>query len=859
MTPASPLWRRPADSRQACVLGVVAILLLLTVAVLWPSGVLDARPSGAGSVPWWVMALLFGLAEVVVLHIQIKREAQTVSVNEVPLLIGLFFASPAALLVGRALGPCLVFALHRRQVPIKVVYNTVLVVASGSVALAVWVVVGSESGLGPRWWVAGYAAAAAAGAVDAAVTTIVISFYEGSFRLRQMLIESAQAVLFSAATATVGLVVATALAQDLRSAWLVAASAAVLLVGYRAYASLRDRHESLERLYRFSEVVSGAQDVDTILRSVLGQAGELLRADRAEFLVLAFPGDVAAHRIVLRADGDVEREALPPGERPDPVAVRVLRSGSSVLLARHTKDPVLRAYLDEQGLRDAVVTPLQMDGRVVGTLAVGNRMGEVRSFNDGDVRLLETVANHAGVALKSGNLIAQLSHEARHDSLTGLHNRVMLQQQMERALASVRAGASSGCAVMISDLNGFKEVNDTLGHQHGDQLLREVAARFVAAAGEQASVARLGGDEFAVLLTDVSSAGHALSFAESLLAALRPPIHLEGLRVDVTASIGVALAPVHAADGSGLLKRADVAMYAAKASGGGVRLYGEDLRDAANPRRLAVLGELRHAIESGQIEVYVQPKASLHDHSVVGVEALARWRHPRDGIRMPADFLPVAERNGMIRPLTEAVLDSALRACASWRERGIITGVAVNLSARSLVDREFPDEVAAALARYGVPPEMLTLEITETSLMADSKQAIELLYELSALGTRLSIDDFGTGYSSLSYLRRLPVSEVKIDREFVSRMTTDPADLAIVRAVVDLARHLEIEVVAEGVEDAEVWRQLEVIGCHVAQGYHLGRPMPAASFPAWLDGYRQAHAGDSHRPALPSSDFAPAA
>jgi len=834
--------RRPADNRRARVLGLVGVLLLVTVAVLWPTGVLHAVPPGGATVPWWAMAVLFGLAEVVVLHIQIKREAQTVSVNEVPLLIGLFFASPAALLIGRVVGPFLVFALHRRQVPIKVVYNTALIACSGGVALAVWVAADGESGFGPRWWAAGYAAAAAAGAFDSAVTTVVISFYEGALRVRRLLVATTRGVLLSTATATVGLVVATALRYDLRSAWLAGASALLLLVGARAYASLRDRHESLERLYRFSHVVSGAQDVETILSSVLGQAGELLRADRAEFLVLAFPGEVCAHRIVLRADGGVEREALPPGDQPDPVAVRVLNSGSSVLLTRQTKDPVLRAYLDGQGLRDAVVTPLQIDGRVVGTLAVGNRRGEVRSFDQGDVRLLETVANHAGVTLKSGNLIAQLSHEARHDSLTGLHNRVMLQEQMERALASVRAGASPGCAVMISDLNGFKEVNDTLGHQHGDQLLREVAARFLAAAGEQASVARLGGDEFAVLLTDVGEAEQALSFAEGLSSALRPPMHLDGLRVEVSASIGVALAPAHAQDASGLLKRADVAMYAAKGNGGGVRIYGDDLSNAANPRRLALLSDLRHAIDGGQIEVYVQPKASLRDRSVVGVETLVRWRHPRDGIRLPGDFLPVAERHGMIRPLTQAVFSAALQACATWRDSGINVGVAVNLSPRSLVDRGFPDEVAAALDRYGVPPELLTLEITETSLMADSQQAIDLLCQLSALGTRLSLDDFGTGYSSLSYLRRLPVSEVKIDREFVSRITTDPQDLAIVRSVVDLARHLSIDVVAEGVEDLAVWRQLKDIGCQVAQGYHLSRPMPAASFPAWLRSYEQARA-----------------
>jgi len=861
MPPESPFGRRRGRTRAgrrlpgrrpARVLGLVVVLLLVAGTVLWPAGVLGRVPVGNAFVPWWAMIALFALAEIIVLHTQIQREAQTVSLSEVPLLVGLFFASPAALLLGRAVGPFLVFVLHRRQAPIKVIFNTALVLASGSVALTVWVVAGGGSGVEPSAWLAAYAAAAAAGAFDAAMTTVVISFYEGSLRLRQVLAESADAGLHSAAAATVGLVVVIALAHDPRSGALVAGAAALLLVSYRAYASLRERHGSLERLYRFSQVVSGAQDVEAILASVLGQARELLRADRAEALVLALPDEVAAYRVTLLGDGEVEREALPPGQRPDPVADRVLRSGSSVLLARQTKDPVLREYLARHRLREAVVTPLQIDGRIVGTLAVANRMGEVRSFDLGDVRLLETVANHAGVALKSGSLIAQLRHEAHHDPLTGLPNRLMLQQQMEWALGSVRTGGSPGCAVMISDLNGFKEVNDTLGHQHGDQLLREVAVRFVAAAGPGATVARLGGDEFAVLLTDVSSPDRAVGFAEGLLAALRKPIHVDGHSVDVTASLGVAMAPAHAVDGSGLLKRADVAMYAAKASGGGVRLYGEDLQGAANPARLALVGELRHAIDRGHIEVHVQPKASLRNQLVVGVEALARWRHPHDGIRPPGDFVPLAERNGMIRPLTRSVLASALQHVASWRDAGINVGVAVNLSPRSLIDRGFPDEVAAMLDQYRVPAELLTLEITETSLMADNPQAVELLRQLSRLGARLSIDDFGTAYSSLSYLRQLPVSEVKIDREFVGRMTTDPEDLAIVRSVVDLARHLAIDVVAEGVEDLGVWRLLEDIGCQTAQGYHLSPPMPAASFPAWLRSYDLTCADGRHGQAEPS-------
>ena len=849
--PPVRILERLSASRPMRICALIAGLLAATTLLLTltPALHVDARTNVG--VPWWTMLVLFAAAETVVLHIQIQREAQTVSLSEIPLVIGMFLAGPVAVLIGRTVGSFLVFTVHRRQAPIKVAYNTALVLTSGSLALAMWSLSGGGGSGGPQAWAAAYAGLVAAGAFDAAVTTVAIACYEGSLKLRQVCLEVASAGLLSAAVGTIGLVAATAITYDNRTAIPVGAAGALLLLGYRAYASLRERHESLEQLYHFSEVVSGAQDVDTVLRSVLAQARQLLRSDRAEFLAMGFPGGLAPQRLTLLPDG-VQRALI--GEHgDDPVAERVVRQRGSVLLARHTKDAEMRAYLEEHGLREAIVVPLQMDGTVVGTLSVGNRMGEVRGFDSGDVRLLETVANHAGVALKSGSLIARLSYEAHHDSLTALPNRQMIQQELDAAIAAVRMGASVGCAVMISDLNGFKEVNDTLGHQHGDELLRKVAYRFVAEAGDRATVARLGGDEFAVLLTDVADPAEAIALAERLAGSLLRPMKVDGVAVDVGASVGVAMAPLHAEDVSGLLKRADVAMYAAKANGGGVRLYDEGLQAAASPSRLVLVGELRAAIRDGGIEAWVQPKASLRDGTVVGVEVLARWRHPADGIRMPGDFLSVAESNGMIAPLTEAMLDGALAACAAWRADGITIPVAVNVSPRSLKDRSFLDTVAAALARHDIPARMLTIEITETSLMADSPQAIDLLCRLNALGVRLSIDDFGTGYSSLAYLRRLPVSEVKIDREFTSRIAGDPKVLMIVRSVADLARNMGMEIVAEGVEDAGVWHTLQDLGCHSAQGYHLGRPMPAAEFPAWLRTYSANL--DSRRPsvALPAA------
>ncbi|WP_156870221.1 putative bifunctional diguanylate cyclase/phosphodiesterase [Sporichthya polymorpha] len=839
-------------ARGTRILGLIVFLLATGTALLVWSPALEDKAPGPTHLPWWAMVLMFGVAEMVVLHIQIRREAQTVSLSEIPLVVGLFMAGPEGLLIGRVVGSLLIFVFHRRQAPIKVAFNTALVFASGALALTIWSLAFNGQEAGPEAWAAAFAALVAAGSFDATITTMAIACYEGRIKISRMAREVASAGTLAAAVGTVGLVAATAVTYDVRSAFLVEAAGALLLLGYRAYASLRERHESLEQLYHFSEVVSGAHDVDTVLRSVLAQARQLLRSDRAEFLSFDFPGGLAPARMSLLPDG-VQRDGVAEvglaAFDADPVVARVRRERRSVLLARTTKDAAEKEYLAEHGLREAIVVPLHMDGVIVGTLSVGNRLGEVRGFDAGDVRLLETVANHAGVALKSGSLIARLSHEAHHDTLTGLPNRHLLQQELDAAIAAVRLGTSVGCAVMISDLNGFKEVNDTLGHQHGDQLLRDVARQFVEVAGTRALVARLGGDEFAVLLTDVASPAEAASMAQAMVDSLAAPMRLDGVSVEVSASIGVAMAPLHGEDVSGLLKRADVAMYAAKANGGGVRFYDEGLQEAANPSRLALVGELRAAIKDGGIEAWVQPKASLVDGSIVGVEALARWRHPVDGIRGPAEFLPVAEANGMIGPLTEAMLDSSLSACSAWLRRGIEAGVAVNVSPRSLRDTSFAETVSSVLARHDVPAHLLTLEITETSLMADSPQAIDVLVRLNALGVRLSIDDFGTGYSSLAYLRRLPVNEIKIDREFTSRIESDPRVLTIVRSVADLARNIGMQTVAEGVEDSDVFARLQELGVGQAQGYHISRPMPAAEFPAWLDRYNEDLNGP--RPLLP--------
>jgi diguanylate cyclase (GGDEF)-like protein len=431
------------------------------------------------------------------------------------------------------------------------------------------------------------------------------------------------------------------------------------------------------------------------------------------------------------------------------------------------------------------------------------------------------------VALTNARLLDRLRHIGLHDVLTGLPNRRQLLADLQDAL-DARA-ADEVVAVLLLDLDRFQEINDALGHDVGDRVLREVGDRLRDRFGDRATVARLGGDEFALVVPAVDDVAR---LARELHRALAEPIEVGELTLTTPASIGVCLAPVHGADPDALLRRADVAMYAAKAGRDGVRVYqAED--DRNTPRRLAILADLRLAVEQRLIEVSYQPKLDPATGRVIGAEALSRW-HRADGPVPPDEFIPLAERSGLIRPLTRHVLDTALAACAGWRRDGHDMSVAVNLSPQVLADRGLAGDVRAALARHGLPPAALTLEITETGIMADPTHSLATLDALHAMGVQLSIDDFGTGHSSLGRLAELPIQEVKIDKSFVRDLTTKAGRRAVTDATLHLGRALDLLVVAEGVETAEEFDYLRAGGCGAVQGYYVSRPLPAAEFTAWL-------------------------
>jgi diguanylate cyclase (GGDEF)-like protein len=435
-----------------------------------------------------------------------------------------------------------------------------------------------------------------------------------------------------------------------------------------------------------------------------------------------------------------------------------------------------------------------------------------------------------GELLRSRQRSRKLQRIATTDELTGLVNRERFSELVTESI--VRATESTTeLAVMLIDLDRFKEVNDTLGHLYGDKLLQDLGPRLLAAAGPHGVVARLGGDEFALLFS--IGCGEIEDVVGRLQGTVAEPFSVDELSLEVGASIGVARFPTDGSDSQTLLRCADIAMYAAKEAQVDYKLYAAD-QDQHSVRRLSVLSDIRHALTGDQIVVHYQPIIDVEDRRVMGAEGLVRWEHPEHGLIPPGAFVQTVEQTGLIGPLTRHVLEHAIAECAAWRASGRDLSVAVNLSVRNLLDRDLPREIERMLDHHHVPASALQLEITESMIMSDPERAMVTVGRLSELGVRLSVDDFGTGYSSLANLRRLPIDELKIDRSFVSPMLQDESDLIIVRSTINLGHDLGLKIIAEGVEDQPTLERLATLGCDLAQGYHLSRPMAARAFTAWL-------------------------
>ncbi len=494
-------------------------------------------------------------------------------------------------------------------------------------------------------------------------------------------------------------------------------------------------------------------------------------------------------------------------------------------------DPAVRDGLVGQGFVSGAIIPLIFDEQLIGTVNIMDRIRQHRS--EDERRTLAALGHTVSLALSNIRRTRELTHLAEHDSLTDLPNRLMLHRMLDGLNAADEGSAvSTQSALMLLDLDRFKEINDTLGHHIGDQLLQKIGPRLRDALSDaRHALCRLGGDEFAVLITDLNDEIEAVHWAGEILAAMRQPHQVDHMVLEIGVSIGLVIHPEDHRDKHELLRMADVAMYTAKRRGGGVARYDRE-RDLNTPDKLGLLSELGAAIREDGLVLHFQPKLGLEHREIIGFEALVRWTHPQRGLLFPDSFMPQAEVSEVIHRLTEAVLNLALRQQQRWRLEGRHHAIAINLSARNLIDDRCLDMLKTILRQYGSNPNMIELEITETALMHDPEGAALLLRNLSDLGIRLSIDDFGTGYSSLGYLRHLPIHHLKIDRTFVKDMLNNAQDAIIVRSTIGLAHNLGLQVIAEGVEDEKTLDALQAMRCDAAQGYYIGRPKPAE---AWTE------------------------
>ncbi|HEX4490097.1 MAG TPA: EAL domain-containing protein [Acidimicrobiia bacterium] len=784
--------------------------------------------------PWWAFLVAFAVTEATGFDLEVKGQSHGFTLNYVPLVVGLFYVGPLGLICAYLIGCTTTLVLRHRQRIDKLLCNVGVAAAEATVAIILFrSLVGGATIVQPMSWLSALVAVGCAGAVSSIAIPVVIRWYGEEPQIGTIMVAGAVTVTCNT---SIALAAALLVRASIAATVLIAIPVAMIAVAYRSYTSLWKRYANLQLFYDFTRAIGGSQRAESVLESILEQARELLRADVAE-LTLESP-DPDGPVFALRAQGDMPFETSVPAHLlpSEWMRGRVIGEGKTVLVPRSTKQADEQEHLDWLCVRDCIVAPLHGAKGVVGTLTVGDRLGETSTFDAQDARLLETLANHSSVALENGRLVDRLSrevsereHQAMHDALTGLPNRANLFERLEEALEE--RSSNEAVAVLLMDLDRFKDINDALGHDTGDEVLRLVARRVRAALDEHATVARLGGDEYSIVLPHIADADAAAAVAHEIRTRLSAPLPVAGMALEVGGSIGIALAPAHGTDAATLMKHADIAMYEAKRAQG-VGVY-EPESDDFSVRRLELAGALRRAIDDGELLVFYQPKARLSDGAIIGAEALVRWQHPEYGMLPPDEFISIAERTGLIGPLTHFVARRAIAQCRSWHAKGWDLNVAVNLSVVGLIDVELPEMIDGMLKVAGLDPSYLTMEITETSIM-DTGRTVAAIDRLARLGIRLSIDDFGTGYSSLSYLQKLPVHEVKVDKSFVMSMSGNESDAAIVKSIIDLAHNLDLKVVAEGVENHDSWERLDRFGCDIAQGYYLSRPIPPDAFDEWL-------------------------
>lgn len=800
-------------------LAFIAVFGCLLIALVDPEPYGNWGPAGL-----LLVALI--AAHLPVLSFVVRRQTLSATVTEIPLVLALYYLPPLTVVLVATLA-ALITQVRRRLGVAKFAFNVARSAAATSLGGLVLLALPPVRGVGPGTWGILFAAVSTITLVTLAAVVAVITLLQGSQAGLEVVRTSTVPLLAAGVNATVGLIIVIAVSTTRWSLLLLAALAVTVAVVYRAYAQFLRQHRTLADIYELTRAMSQSGQDGTLPDALLGRVRALMQA---EYATLWLPAQGRHPEVLLtaRVDG---RGLLDFSEIPAALRESVVAQRKPLALGvRFGEDRERSALLRAAGAKDAIVVPLWSGQAVIGTLEVVNRLSDVGHFTPADIPVFETVAAHAGVALENSRLVDRLRHDAYHDALTKLPNRRRITAALEESV-KIRTDGEV-VALLLFDVDGLRQVNESLGHAAGDKVLVEVANRLRASAPSSALVGRASGDEFLVTLR-LESADAALELAGQLRDQIRDEVVFDALTLDVNTAVGVAVHPDHGSDAATLLLRVDLAATAAKSVPGSVQLFNPGL-ESRSLRRLGLAGDLRQALDQGELEVYFQPKVTLRDRRLVGVECLARWEHPTHGTVAPEDFVAVAEHTGQLSRLTEVVLREGLRRSRDWADANQPLPIAVNLAARTLTDQHFPDRVRELLTEYGVPAQRLTLEITESGVLDGTDRPIPTLQRLRDLGVRLSVDDFGTGDSSLAHLRRLPVHEVKVDRSFVQGMATDPGDLAIVNAVVTLSQQFGLAVVAEGVESELTLELLQDIGCEIGQGFLFSRPLPYERLAAWF-------------------------
>ena len=785
--------------RRGAALGLSLTVGACAVLTVWAVGFDESLLRPPFVLPWIVVALMYLLTSHFTVDFEIRGEARSIILSHVPLALGGAFLTPGDHLLARGVAALTYALLMRRNPPVKAAYNAAVSIAEVALFVAIAHQLGPLEGPGPSLWLALITAALLSEVLSNALLTVIfrlLAVPESPWHLTAF----GTACLAAPPMTSLGIVAVSALWTEPLTGLVMLVVVGGMTLGWRTHRRLAAQQQTTGDLYSFVKGLGPVNVDDPATQTVVDDVRGLLHSRHLDLALAPTKGGTWRH-LTSNEPGDESSH--------DEAAQTPSVEAQSVHTAERMSVPLMGAH------------------GFLGLLTVTGRMGKVRDFDLGDLRLIETVGNELATALERGRLLRDLERAATTDALTGLSNLADVTARIDALVHERRDVLVAALAV-----DSFREVNDTLGHEVGDELLLEVTRR-LHMSHPDATVGRIGGGRFAIAVPADVFGGDAAMFGLGLRAQVEGGAQLGPVGTHVRLSVGCVSAPDHGDDAATLIRRAETAMYSARHAHGGPVLW-EPAYEVQGTRRLAVVMALREALSGGAIGVAFQPKIDSGSRAVTGVEALARWTHPALGAISPDEFIPLAEASGLMGPLTSTVLRQALTACKGWQRRGGRIGVAVNVSADTVLDPGFVTEVAALLTSTNVSSDLLTLELTEGVLVGDPILAGERMAELRALGVKLSVDDFGTGYSSLTYLKGLPMDEVKIDKGFVDEIVQDASDRAVVRAVVDIAHTLGLRVVAEGVEQEDQHLTLNELGVDEIQGYLHARPMAALDMAQWL-------------------------